>query len=502
MPTLQKGRRLLVIADVGGAERRHIGDEAMLEANLAALRSLIPAVAFTVVSADPAATVQRWGVDAVAPFGFSQDPAAEIERTAMLDRLLVEAASCIHQKSGGSADVNPTVAAVAHADGVVVSGGGNLSSTWPDLLYERIALLSLARVFGKPAVVLGQTIGPKLRDDERRLLSEALQTTRFLGVRELPSALLALELQVPAGILWYQTDDALFLETSAEPPSFATPRSGRPGHSIAVTIDPQIRAAGAALFDALVSQLRELSRETGAALVLVPHAFGNETANAPSDWTEAQLIAERLGRSQTVIAAGLDARQAKQFTVAADLVISSRYHPLVFGLSAGVPSLGIFGDEYCRIKLTGALAHGNLDRWVVTYDDIRDGGLLSNALELWQKRAEVRGQLDKHFTTWRAEYDARWSRILQALDSTTPLPTAETHIVFGRPASEMAPLLASAREARMHWLLRERESMAQATSSFARSGPRVAGNESEKDLNKTVSHYLTALRARVRRRKL
>ena len=30
--------RLLIIADVGGAERRHIGDEAMLEANLDAFR--------------------------------------------------------------------------------------------------------------------------------------------------------------------------------------------------------------------------------------------------------------------------------------------------------------------------------------------------------------------------------------------------------------------------------------------------------------------------------
>jgi hypothetical protein len=214
------------------------------------------------------------------------------------------------------------------------------------------------------------------------------------------------------------------------------------------------------------------------------------------------LIVERLGLSQTVIAAGLDASQAKQLTVAADLVISSRYHPLVFGLSAGVPSLGIFGDEYCRIKLTGALAHGNLDRWVVSYDDIRDGVLLSKALELWQQRAEVRGQLETHCKTWRAEYDARWSRILLALDSTTPLPTVDANLDFGRPASEMAPLLASAREARLRWLQSERESLAQAPSPFASSVLGVEAIEREKGDSKTVSRYLTALRARVQRRKL
>ena len=497
MPTIQKGRRLLVISDVGGADSRHIGDEAMLEANLAALRNLIPEVVFTIVSRDPAWTGQRYGVDAVAPFGFSRNPDAAIERAAMLDHLLAEAVSFEHLKNGSKVGDNPTVAAVAHADGVVVSGGGNLSSTWPDLLYERIAALSLARVFGKPSVVLGQTIGPRLRDEERRLLSEALRTARFVGVRELPSALLGQELQVPAGVLWYQSDDALFLETEGRPVSFANPGSG---HRIAVTIDPQVRAADAALFDAMVSQLRELSQKTSAVLILIPHVFGNESANVPSDWTEAQLLAERLGLSRTVIAAELDARQAKQITVAADLVISSRYHPLVFGLSAGVPSLGIFGDEYCRIKLTGALAHANLDRWIVTYDDLRCGSLLSNTLELWQRRAEVRGQLEMHRITWRAEYEARWSRISQALDSSTSLPTPDANTVFGRPPSEVAPFLGSAREARRQWLLSE--SMSQATSPFHRSGPQVEANESEKGFSKSVRRYLTALRAKVRRRKL
>ena len=64
----------------------------------------------------------------------------------MLDRLLADATS----RGQGSTALEATSKAVAGADGLVVSGGGNLSSTWPDLLYERVALLNLARVFGKP----------------------------------------------------------------------------------------------------------------------------------------------------------------------------------------------------------------------------------------------------------------------------------------------------------------------------------------------------------------
>ena len=314
-----------------------------------------------------------------------------------------------------------TTAALASADGLVVSGGGNLSSTWPDLLYERVALLHLARIFGKPAVVVGQTIGPKLAGDEYRLLAAALSSARFVGVRERPSAALALQLGVPSERIWYQSDDALFLKTYPHSvnPFFPTPASSV-APRIAVTIDPQIRAAGKGLFGSLVSQLREISVTTGAPLILIPHAFGNESAAVPSDLTEAHLLAEELGLSSTVVAAGLDARQAMQFTGEAALVISSRYHPIVFGLAAGVPSIGIYGDDYCRIKLQGALAHAQLERWTLTYDDVTRGKLLEMALELWSTREQVGRQIESCREAWREEYHERWAAILRALDPATP----------------------------------------------------------------------------------
>lgn len=378
--------RLLIIADVGGDETRHIGDEAMLEANLDAFRELIPNVAFTVVSRDPAWAAARYGVDGAAPFGFPRHPRARAERRAMLDRLL-------------AGQQHATVDAVAGADGVVVSGGGNLSSTWPDLLYERAALLQLARMFGKPSIVLGQTIGPRLRDEERRLLAGSLSSARFVGVRELPSAALALELGVPMERLWYQTDDALACDRGQ------TPTTRNAGAMIAVTIDPLVRAR-VAVFNALVTQLRELARATGAQLVLIPHVFGDDSL--PSDLIEARVIAERLALPETRIAAGLDAHEVRELTGAASLIVSTRYHPIVFGLGAGVPAIGIYGDEYCRIKLQGAQAHARLDRWTLTYDDVARGELLPSALELWRTRDDVRPSLDSCRNAWRDESRERW----------------------------------------------------------------------------------------------
>jgi polysaccharide pyruvyl transferase WcaK-like protein len=491
--------RLLVIADVGGAETRHIGDEAMLEANLDAFRSLIPEVAFTVVSRDPAWTAAHYGVDAVAPFGFPRDPSSGVERGAMLDRLLAAATGRGRGNPGLTATpdtTNATCDAVFDADGLVVSGGGNLSSTWPDCLYERVALLHLARIFGKPAVVLGQTIGPRLAGDERRLLAETLSSARFVGLRELPSAALALELGVPPERIWYQSDDALFFKGAPESVQ-TSDRSSAP--RIAVTIDPQVRAMGEAVFDSLVSQLRELSQTTDAPLILIPHAFGNESAAGPSDLTEARLLAERLGLSHTVVAAGLDAGQARQLTGDASMIISTRYHPIVFGLAAGVPSLGIYGDEYCRIKLQGALAHARLERWTLRYDEVTRGELLTKALELWHARSEVRRQLESHREVWREESQERWRAVLRALEAAKTIPPAAPATIFGRPIQDVVPALVSALEARRQWWQWERESGERLAARCDDLQRRARSLENEIGVGKAVRRYASAVRSKLRR---
>jgi len=336
-----------MIGDVGGDDRRHIGDEAMLEANIDALRRLMPEAEITVISRDPAWIKEHYGVGPTSDF-----------------------------------------------DAAFVSGGGNLTSTWPELLHARIELLNHAKARGVPAVVVGQTIGPRLTRSERRQLADALSYASLVGVRERPSYELARKLGVTKERLWYQSDDALFLAPPRE-------ESG----AIAVTIDPQIRAAG--IFDALRAQLDELSRATGAPIVIVPHAWGTE----PSDLTESRLL--NLG----TIAENLTAAEAARIAANASLVISTRYHPIVFAMGAATPAIGIHGDDYCRIKLEGALAHAELEKWALTYRDVRRGKLLKKALEVWETLEKIRRHLESYQHDWRAEYDARWAAIVRALSA-------------------------------------------------------------------------------------
>jgi hypothetical protein len=195
----------------------------------------------------------------------------------------------------------------------------------------------------------------------------------------------------------------------------------------------------------------------------------------------ALALAERLALPHTTIAAGLDARKARQITGSASLIVSSRYHPIVFGLAAGVPSIGIYGDEYCRIKLQGVLAHARLERWTLTYGDVARGELLTNALELWRTRDDVRRALESCREGWRDESRERWAAVLRALDPTQTIPTPGTSTMFGRPVGDVAPALVSALELRRKAWEKEQESL-----------------EREMGLRRTIRRYASALRAKVR----
>src|SRR5882757_7881456 len=149
---MQQARRhsLALVADVG-TEPFHVGDEAMLEANVEALRRHDPDVRVTVVGRETPG-----------------EPA-----TAM-------------------------AATLEGADGLFLSGGGNLSSSWPGLLEQRLRWIREARRRKLPVVTGGQTIGPDLSTADCSALAEALAGVGHLGIRELPSVALALRMGLPS----------------------------------------------------------------------------------------------------------------------------------------------------------------------------------------------------------------------------------------------------------------------------------------------------------------
>ncbi len=65
MKSATRSWRFLVIGDVGGEATFHLGDEAMLEANVERLKALYPDAQITVASSDPTWSSNAYDVNAV-----------------------------------------------------------------------------------------------------------------------------------------------------------------------------------------------------------------------------------------------------------------------------------------------------------------------------------------------------------------------------------------------------------------------------------------------------
>ena len=296
--------RLCIIGDVAGQSDYHLGDEAMLEANLARFRQLLPGIRFTVFSRDPAWTSVRYGVDSV--------------RTPTIRR-------------GVTAEV---IEALRQADGLVISGGGNISGTWPEKVDERIALLKIARDLGRPVVVVGQTLGPTLSLDQSARLAHVLPWAAWVGVRDEESGAVARSLGVPADRVHRQLDDAFFLEPQPVINGRAEHlrRESRP--LVLVTLDASFGAAGhREALRAIASQLDGVADSLGAALWFVPHVGGTAVPDTHCDLVAGRALAACL-RTPLHLLDLWQPREVRWLVAQAAMVISTRYHPIVFATAA------------------------------------------------------------------------------------------------------------------------------------------------------------------------
>jgi polysaccharide pyruvyl transferase WcaK-like protein len=94
--------------------------------------------------------------------------------------------------------------------------------------------------------------------------------------------------------------------------------------------------------------------------------------------------------------------------------VSTRYHPLVFGLAGGVPSLGIWTDEYTRRKLQGTLIHAGRPEDGMPISEVLAGGFVDKAIDMWRSRVTINDALHTRIQKWTGDEASRGEK-LQAL---------------------------------------------------------------------------------------
>lgn len=360
---------VVVIGDIGVLEGMiHIGDEAMFAQLVAELRErgLREVIG---MSANPEDSARRYGIRAIARIGF------EGTREQMAERMqrVLEGALPADDPAHAVAD------AVRSSTGVVIAGGGNLASTWPLHVYERATLAALARAAGVPLVVTGQTLGPHLDGADADHVAALLEGAALVGMREPASVELAVGLGLSRDRVHRAPDDASFVAGSHAP-------YGRP--YCLVTLAHHVgEHPRSAVVDALAALLDRVVETTGLDILFSPH-FGSLEGEARGDSVMHAAVAEKMLATTRELPAE-DAATSAALAHAAHLVVSSRYHPAVFAVSRGVPTIGVSVDDYTRVKLTGALGTFGQTS-VLDADRLLEGGGAEMLAHVWHLRDDIR----------------------------------------------------------------------------------------------------------------
>jgi polysaccharide pyruvyl transferase WcaK-like protein len=359
---VQLGRRVLV--STGVSPTRHLGDDLITGAVLAALARDLPDVVPVMLAHSPDGLTERFGCP-VAPTPSSGRPFLA-DTDAWESDLLRDAKRIV----SGEHPLDPANGALVepfvHASALLVAPGGGLTSTYGREVIGPTALeVQLAAACGVPVLVEGAYVGPLTWRRERIAVLRIARTALRFTVRDVASADAVRELgafEEPPAIV---PDPATAVVPLAVRTASASARAwldarGIPEGRPYAVFSLRAGTDGAPQVDAL----REITARLpeGAAAVYLPHCTGelvdDRMVLAGEPWAEANL---------TVVGPDVDDHTAVALVAGAILTAGSRFHLAVLARAAGVPAVSFVADQYDDTRL--AALDGDPGTFLVPYGD-------------------------------------------------------------------------------------------------------------------------------------
>lgn len=407
--------RVVVLGDIGQPVY-HVGDEAMTHAVVDELRAR-GVSDIVLLSRDPEQSTRIFGTESVKTLEFPWPPHRRETYLREIRAVLAGDMTALPAED----QVHALIETLKTCDGVVIAGGGNMTSPYGWLLYERAAVGAIANALGKPLVISGQTVGPVLTGPDYDTVVELFRSATLTSVREQTSWDLMRNAGVPAGLT---LDDASFFEVDHALPAALEldqvtykPRADRP--FLVATFAPGTGAMDRDAFNQRIAEVLDRIADAGNLdVVMIPHM--SHPGQADIDIETHQDIRRRMTTENVMVCGQLSAEESASLTMQAEVVVASRYHPVVFALSAGVPCLGIAVDYYGEVRIGGALANWGLGHTMRSLRHLATPEFDAFVDQFWASRGHIRSYL-KQMSPAQGDFQrAWWDFVVETLKGSRP----------------------------------------------------------------------------------
>lgn len=280
---------------------------------------------------------EKWGVVVAGYYGFGNlgDEAirdalvGELRRSELVTPILLVASKTRKGEVKRSSPIR-VFASLRGASAILFGGGGLLQNrTSNRSLYYYLSLILLARLARRPAFLIGQGIGPIRGTLTRVATRYTLSKAIYIGCRDQGS----LDILGEMGINGILDGDLFFLF----PPTTQLP-SPAPNEPPRIILS--LKGPGAArrleLIEQSVELIERVHEDTSALFIFLPFF-------PAKDLSLLEKITRRLSFPCQITSPG-SVEEASAVIARANLLISSRLHPLEFALRLGTPMLAIAED--------------------------------------------------------------------------------------------------------------------------------------------------------------
>lgn len=354
--------RILLFANTGTDKDGfiHVGDEAMLLEFYRFYRERFPAFQLSSLVSEP--LYPHFELEERRGLGW---PATKSEARIYMLKLLFKCAVWKHVKiSLFTQEQQEFVEYLDSHDLIHFTGGGNLTSECEQWFYYALFVSACSTLLGKPVILTSQTIGPFSSWIDKTLAVTILNRVKNITLREFSGeqkAHLQREgLRRPE--IGNSLDAAYFLpalaglERQTEFKRSTTVRIGLSIHPYKKNTT-KIRELVHAFLERIVQEEGQIE------VLLLPHIL-----NRKREYDEQFMESVVAGLPKTVkiiapnyygyVKNTADVTAAvKAATATCDLILSSRYHGVIYALSEAVPVLTLVGGEYQCMKNIEALRH-------------------------------------------------------------------------------------------------------------------------------------------------